>query len=137
SIATHAGLSQLSVSPFREGLVIQALGLLLVATALVNLFWSRVQHRVQHVALSFDPQVAARHARRQAWLTVLGGAVLGFLVTLTSIGAGALGAAMLIAIYPLRMTAKRLVGTDIVHAVPLTIVAGLGYLWIGEVDFSL
>jgi uncharacterized membrane protein YfcA len=44
---------------------------------------------------------------------------------------------MLIALYPLRMTAKRLVGTDIVHAVPLTMVAGLGHLWMGNVDFHL
>ena len=55
----------------------------------------------------------------------------------TSVGAGALGATMLIALYPMRMKAARLVGTDIIHAVPLTAVAGLGHLWIGNVDFAL
>jgi len=63
--------------------------------------------------------------------------VLGVMVTLTSVGAGALGAVMLFALYPLRMTARRLVGTDIVHAVPLTIVAGIGHLLMGNVDFAL
>lgn len=136
SIATNLVLAQ-SVTPFRQGLVIEALGVLLILTALANLFWTRIEHRVQHFALSFDPKVVARNAQRQMWLTVVAGAVLGVLVTLTSVGAGALGAAMLIALYPIRMTAKRLVGTDIVHAVPLTVVAGLGYLWQNNVDFHL
>jgi uncharacterized protein len=59
------------------------------------------------------------------------------MVTMTSVGAGALGATMLLALYPLRMKAAKLVGTDIIHAVPLTMVAGLGHLWLGNVDFSL
>ena len=137
SIVTSLALGQVNVAPFLQGIIIEAIGVLLLATALANLFWARVQHRVQHFALSFDPDVAARNRQRQQWLTVLAGAVLGILVTLTSVGAGALGAAMLIALYPLRMTAKRLVGTDIVHAVPLTVVAGFGYLWLGKVDFPL
>ncbi len=137
SIATNIALSQITVAPFRQGLVIEALGVLLIATALANLFWSTIEHRVQHFALSFDPAVAARNKTRQMWLTVVAGAILGVLVTLTSVGAGALGAAMLIALYPIRMTARRLVGTDIVHAVPLTVVAGLGYLWQKNVDFHL
>ena len=49
--------------------------------------------------------------------------LLGFLVTLTSVGAGALGVVMLVYLYPLRMIPARLVGTDIVHAIPLTILA--------------
>ena len=53
------------------------------------------------------------------------------------IGAGALGAVMLMALYPMRMSARRLVGTDIVHAVPLTVVAGTGHLIMGNVDWAL
>ena len=67
----------------------------------------------------------------QAPLTILGGAVLGVLVTLTSVGAGALGVTMILCLYPLRMNAKRLVATDIVHAIPLTLVAGIGYALMG------
>jgi uncharacterized membrane protein YfcA len=73
----------------------------------------------------------------QAPLTVLAGAVLGVLVTLTSVGAGALGAVFLAYLYPLRLTPPRLIATDIVHAVPLAIFAGLGHLLIGNVDMRL
>jgi uncharacterized membrane protein YfcA len=68
--------------------------------------------------------------------TVLFGVLLGLLVTLTSVGAGAIGVTVLAALYPL-LPAKRLVGTDIAHAVPLTLVAGLGHLGLGNVDVGL
>jgi uncharacterized membrane protein YfcA len=70
----------------------------------------------------------------QPSLTVLSGAVLGLFVALTSVGAGALGSVILLYLYPLRMTPHRLVATDIVHAIPLAVVAGLGYLFVGMVD---
>ncbi len=73
----------------------------------------------------------------QAPLTMLAGAVLGVLVTLTSVGAGALGAVFLAYLYPLRLTPPRLIATDIVHAIPLAIFAGLGHLLIGNVNFGL
>ncbi len=70
-------------------------------------------------------------------LTLLSGAVLGVLVTLTSVGAGALGAVFLAYLYPLRLTTPRLIATDIVHAIPLAMFAGLGHLYLGHVDFTL
>ncbi len=73
----------------------------------------------------------------QGPLTVFAGAVLGGLVTLTSVGAGALGAVFLAYLYPLRLTPPRLIATDIVHAVPLAMFAGFGHLLIGNVDFKL
>ena len=73
----------------------------------------------------------------QAPLTVLAGAVLGVLVTLTSVGAGALGAVFLAYLYPLRLTPPRLIATDIVHAIPLAMFAGVGHLLIGNVNFGL
>src|SRR5204863_9235111 len=75
--------------------------------------------------------------RAQPILTVVAGAVLGFLVTLTSVGAGALGTVMLLYLYPFRMTPGRLVGTDIVHAIPLTLLAGAGHLAMGNVNLGL
>ncbi|NBO42026.1 MAG: sulfite exporter TauE/SafE family protein [Betaproteobacteria bacterium] len=75
--------------------------------------------------------------RIQPIMTVIAGALLGFLVTLTSVGAGALGAVMLAYLYPLRLTPARLVATDIVHAVPLALFAGLGHMFVGHVDFQL
>jgi len=133
SIVTSLILSQMDMDPIKRGLIVNALGLLLIVTAVATLGWGKIQQ----YAMRFDPDTATAYTQRQPAFTVLAGIVLGVLVTLTSIGAGALGAAMLIALYPLRMTAKRLVGTDIVHAVPLTMVAGLGHLWMGNVDFHL
>lgn len=68
--------------------------------------------------------------------TVLFGAALGLLVTLTSVGAGAIGVVVLAVLFPL-MPAKRIVGSDIAHAVPLTLVAGAGHLGLGHVDFGV
>jgi len=73
----------------------------------------------------------------QPELTVLGGAALGLCVALTSVGAGALGSVMLLYLYPLRMTPHRLIATDLVHAIPLAMVAGLGYLVAGMVDWRM
>ncbi|XSG80889.1 MAG: sulfite exporter TauE/SafE family protein [Methyloligella sp. ZOD6] len=68
--------------------------------------------------------------------TVIFGIVLGVLVTLTSVGAGAIGVAVLSTLYPL-LRARRVVGTDIAHAVPLTLVGGIGHLGLGHVDLAL
>ena len=76
-----------------------------------------------------------RFKAAQPALTVMSGGVLGLCVALTSVGAGALGSVMLLYLYPLRMTPHRLVATDIVHAIPLAVVAGLGYLFAGMVDW--
>jgi len=69
-------------------------------------------------------------------LTVILGIILGFLVTLTSVGAGALGVTALLILYP-KAPITRIVGTDVAHAVPLTLVAGLGHVSLGTVDYPL
>ena len=69
-------------------------------------------------------------------LPLLFGAVIGTLVTLTSVGAGAIGVTVLLILYPL-LPLPRIVGTDIAYAVPLTLVAGLGHASLGSVDWSL
>jgi uncharacterized membrane protein YfcA len=73
---------------------------------------------------------------RHPIVTVLFGVALGLLVTLTSVGAGAIGVSVLAALYP-HLPAKRIVGTDIAHAVPLTLVGGLGHFGLGHVDITL
>lgn len=83
--------------------------------------------RVGAAIPSFEPRIG---------LTVATGVVLGVLVTLSSIGAGALGTLALFLLYPALPT-SRLVGTEIAHAVPLTLVAGLGHAGLGNVDFTL
>ena len=74
--------------------------------------------------------------RLTASLTVLAGLLLGILVTLTSVGAGALGMTLLVMLYP-HTPINRLVGSDIAHAVPLTLIAGLGHWILGSVDWGL
>jgi uncharacterized membrane protein YfcA len=75
-------------------------------------------------------------SKTQNLLTVVIGVLLGATVTLTSIGAGALGTVTLFFLYPLLPTPK-LVGTEIAHAVPLTLVAGLGHASLGHMDYTI
>lgn len=80
---------------------------------------------------------AACEARPEsAPLTILTGLVLGVMVTMTSVGSGALGVMVLMALYP-KVRSVRIVGTDIAHAVPLTLVAGLGHASTGVVDYDM
>jgi len=123
---SHAAKLQSSV-------LMTALGCVLLLTSLAMVFKKRAQAFGQRLRTS----IPADFKRMQPGLTVLAGAILGFLVTMTSIGAGALGSVMLVYLFPFRMTPSRLVGTDIVHAIPLTIVAGTGHLIMGNVDFVL
>jgi len=90
-------------------------------------------------ALGHDLRVSQveRFKAMQGPATVLAGSIIGLLVTLTSVGAGALGAVFLAYLYPLRLTPPRLIASDIVHAIPLAMFAGLGHLLIGHVDFGL
>jgi uncharacterized membrane protein YfcA len=67
---------------------------------------------------------------------VLVGAIVGMLVTISSVGAGALGVTALSFLYP-QLETRRVVGSDIAHAVPLTLVAGFGHWWLGTVDVVL
>jgi uncharacterized membrane protein YfcA len=76
----------------------------------------------------------------KAWqgpLTIVAGVALGVLVTLTSVGAGALGTVFLAYLYPLRLSTPRLIATEVVHAIPLALFAGMGHLVMGNVDFML
>ena len=82
---------------------------------------------------------ARRHnpdAEHHPWKTVAMGAILGVLVSISSVGAGALGVTALFFLYP-KLVAHRIVGSDLAHAVPLTLVAGLGHWWLGSVNWSL
>jgi hypothetical protein len=107
-----------------------ALGCALLPTASALLLRGRFMPRV-HAA-----DVASSHRQPASARTVGVGAALGVLVTLTSVGAGALGTLALLALFP-AMRTVRIVGTDIAHAVPLTLVAGLGHATLGSVDWTL
>jgi hypothetical protein len=74
--------------------------------------------------------------RNTAIVTIVVGAVLGVLVSVSSVGAGAVGVVALIILYP-QLPMARIVGSDIAHAVPLTLVAGAGHWIIGAVDWHI
>jgi uncharacterized membrane protein YfcA len=111
----------------------QAIGVVILITALGLILAPKLAQMAKGRRIE-DP---AKFKHLQPVLTVLGGAVLGVFVALTSVGAGALGSVMLLYLYPLRMTPHRLVATDLVHAIPLAVVAGLGYLFAGMVDWFM
>lgn len=76
------------------------------------------------------------HGRNLTIATILAGALLGTLVTISSIGAGAIGATLLVMLYP-RFTPAEIAGTDIAYAVPLTAIAAFGHWWLGSVNWTL
>ena len=107
-------------------LITRMLGAALLLTAALLLFRKNIMRRyVARVG-----ELAPEKVRR---LTILTGAVLGVFVTLSSVGAGAIGVTALVMLYP-RMEARKIVGSDIAHAVPLTLVAGLGHSILGSID---
>ena len=123
-------------SPENNGLakwIIPVLAVALVLTGIAMLA-RPVFHRIGERLRTDFPR---RFKAYQPALTVFAGALLGFFVTLTSVGAGALGAVMLVYLYPKRLKGQNVVGTDIAHAIPLTLLAGLGHAKLGHVDFTL
>lgn len=107
-----------------------SVALLLTATALLLKNW------IKRFARRKDGTVYELHHRYLPAATIGTGAVVGALVTISSIGAGVLGTVVLLFLYP-RMPSVKVVGTDIVHAVPLTALAGMGHMALGTVDLVL
>jgi uncharacterized protein len=101
--------------------------LLLTATALLA--------RRQVLAL-VGTRLGSQPPRLVAALTILTGALLGVLVTISSVGAGAIGVTVLLLLYP-ELSMARIVGSDIAHAVPLTLIGGLGHWWVGTVNWAM
>lgn len=104
------------------------LGVMLVVTALTILFRDRL--------LGLARAAPEKSPLQSAIITVAFGAAIGVLVSISSIGAGAVGVTVLMMTYP-RMPLLRVVATDIAHAVPLTLVAGMGHWAIGNVDWVM
>lgn len=109
-------------------IMLTVLGVMLVLTAVATLFqkqlalFAKTHERVEEPA--------------SVWMTMALGVVIGAAVTLSSVGAGAIGVTALLMLYP-ALRVSRIVGSDIAHAVPLTLVAGFGHWVIGGVDSHL
>jgi uncharacterized membrane protein YfcA len=116
-------------APGTTRMISVVLGVMLVLTAAALLLRQRVLAGVGQRMDRLSP-------RSVGLLTAVLGAALGVLVTISSVGAGAIGVTVLLLLYP-RAPMARIVGSDIAHAVPLTLLAGAGHWWLGSVDWAL
>jgi uncharacterized membrane protein YfcA len=110
-------------------LVTKVLGVTLLLTSAALFFRRRL-------LAGYSRRVGVLSERQTCVLTILTGVVLGVLVTISSVGAGALGVTALLLLYP-ELPAARIAGSDIAHAVPLTLVAGMGHVASGGVDIAI
>ena len=123
-----------ATDPKVQKLMTTALGLALLLTAAATLY-KVLRGKVTPVSVAKGQEATA--ARPRHWsLPLLFGAVIGTLVTLTSVGAGAIGVTVLMILYPM-LPLPRIVAADIAYAVPLTLVAGFGHASLGSVDWPM
>lgn len=118
-------------------LITTSLGVALISTSLALFLRKFLTSRRKEDIIAVQRLThTERFGRWQGLATVALGFFLGVMVTLSSVGAGALGTMALLFLYP-RLATVRIVGTDLAHAIPLTAVAGLGHLHMGNVDVNL
>ncbi len=118
-----------STSKASGGIITTTLGVALILTAGMLIFREALLPRLARI-------LDGASERTVGGLTIALGAVLGVLVTMSSVGAGAIGATVLLTLSP-RSPIVRIVGSDIAHAVPLTLIAGAGHWWLGSVDWHM
>lgn len=115
------------------GVITTSLGFMLLMTATLLIFRQRIQI---FASRQTDLSRTSWLQRNKTTLTFLMGIVLGVLVTLSSVGAGAIGTAILLVLYP-HLRSIHVVGTDLAHAVPLTLIGGMIHMSLGNVDYQL
>lgn len=133
AVLTLAYLGFVQSGKLDAALLMKLLGAMLVLTAILV----PVKHIIHSPVTRLRAMLGVRLGTVQWAATVAAGALVGCLVTLTSIGAGALVAVVLMLLYPLRLNTRSLVGSDIVHAIPLALIAAMGHSWLGNVDWGL
>lgn len=130
AILTLSAMAYLGISGAKSAFVLNVLlGGALLVTSVAVFFRPWILRWAGH-------HIDAMEARRVRRWTVLLGATLGVLVSITSVGAGALGTTALLILYP-KLPIARIAGSDIAHAVPLTLIAGIGHWLMGSVDLTL
>jgi uncharacterized membrane protein YfcA len=131
SVATILILSRFErdVAVSANHLITTVLGFALIATAIAIMFR-------KHIIAFFHRRTGGEAPQAVTSLTIVLGAALGVLVSVSSVGAGALGVTALLILYP-NLPAAKVVGSDIAHAVPLSLIAGLGQWMIGSVNLGL
>ena len=135
SLITISILEELKKTGFNyDDIILVTLGVMLILTSFIIFIKSRL---LAFVHSKHNDSFAVNFVRRfRPQITVACGCLLGCVVTISSVGAGAIGSAILFLLYP-RKSSIGIVGTDIAHAVPLTAIAGLGHMHFGSVDFNL
>ncbi len=145
SFATHWVLENyLSQSTHYKMLLTMVLGFMLTLTGISIMFRGSIEkffnkYRSQQaldMSLDLSRSKVAEQAKKKRGFIIFMGIVLGVFVTLSSVGAGAFGIMALIIMFP-NLPMIRIIGSDVVHAVLLTLVAGLGHMSSGNVDFAL
>ncbi len=126
---------QAHFSDFKQytGIITTSLGVMLMLTASLLIFRKQIQLFAVHQS---DLNQVSFLQRHKAALTVGMGVFLGVFVTLSSVGAGAIGTAILLVLYPL-LRSVHVIGTDLAHAVPLTLVGGLVHMSLGNINYEL
>ncbi len=122
--------SQAHLGKVAQHVVLTALATMLLLTAVAVVF------QRQLIALARRRRHREAQGAARVWPTVLLGVVVGVAVSISSVGAGAIGVTALLMLYP-GLPIARIVGSDIAHAVPLTLVAGVGHWLIGDVNLGL
>jgi hypothetical protein len=116
-------------NPQAAAVITTLLGIALFLTAIAVIFRDRI---VRH----YRARIGELSGSRTVGFTIATGIILGVLVSISSVGAGALGVTVLLLLYP-HLPMVRIVGSDIAHAVPLTLIAGLGHWLVGNVDWAI
>ena len=116
-----------------DHVIMSTLSVALILTAIFLLTGSYLQSLSKHESFRF---VKLAHERYRKHITIFAGVMIGLLVTVSSVGAGAIGAAILFFLYPELKTIK-IAATDLAHAIPITAIAGLGHAHIGTVNYVL
>jgi len=130
TVVTILALSQIGInSPMVREAITAVLTVALLITAAALVFRETIIAR-------YASRVSAMPERQIGIITVIVGAVLGVLVSITSVGAGAIGVTALILLYP-KLPTTRIVGSDIAHAVPLTLAAGIGHWFLGSINVDV
>lgn len=125
-------VSYLGKQPGLDQLIKYTLSIAVITTATFTL----LQDRLQRMLGLHDFQNRIVHPGRQRVLTIASGVLIGTVVTISSVGAGAIGMMLLLLLYPRHLPVK-LVGSDLAHAVLITAIAGAGHARLGTVDYSM
>jgi uncharacterized membrane protein YfcA len=130
TVITIIALGNIGInSPAARDLITVVLTIALFITAATLVFRERIVAR-------YATRLGALQPKQIDNLTIFVGAVLGVLVSITSVGAGAIGVTALVLLYP-KLPTARIVGSDIAHAVPLTLAAGIGHWFLGSINFDV